>query len=85
MSAVARTPRVVVCGGGVAGAEALLALRALAGDLVELHLVTPSSEFVYQPLAVAAPFGLAETHRFDLEDLARDVGAELHAGLACAR
>ncbi len=78
MSSAARVPRVVVCGGGVAGAEALLALRALAGDLVELHLVSPTSEFAYQPLAVAAPFGLAETHRFDLADLARDVGAELH-------
>lgn len=81
MSAITRLPRVVVCGGGVGGAEALLALRALAGDRIELHLVAPTSEFVYQPLAVAAPFGLAETHRFDLEDLALDVSAELHSDL----
>ncbi len=78
MSGATRLPRVVVCGGGVAGVEALLALRSLAGELVELHLVAPSTQFVYQPLAVAAPFGLAETHRFDLADLATDVGAELH-------
>ncbi len=58
--------------------EALLALRSLAGELVELHMVAPTTQFVYQPLAVAAPFGLAETHRFDLADVARDVSAELH-------
>lgn len=79
MSGVTRVPRVLICGGGVAGVEALLALRALAGDRVELHLISPTGDFVYQPLSVAAPFGLAETHRFDLADVARDVGAELHS------
>jgi sulfide:quinone oxidoreductase len=37
----------VVAGGGVAGLEALLALRALAGTRVELTLVAPHDEFVY--------------------------------------
>jgi len=74
-----RSPRrVVVCGGGVAGVEAVLALRALLDLGVDLHLVAPNRKFVYQPLAVAAPFELAETQLFDLAELARDQGAKLH-------
>jgi sulfide:quinone oxidoreductase len=74
-----RSPRrVVVCGGGVAGVEALLALRARLDLGVELHLLAPNSKLVYQPLAVAAPFDLAETQLFDLSELVRDQDAELH-------
>jgi sulfide:quinone oxidoreductase len=74
-----RSPRrVVICGGGVAGVEALLALRALLKVGVEVHLVAPNRQFVYQPLAVAEPFGLAETHLFDLAEIARDQSAKLH-------
>jgi sulfide:quinone oxidoreductase len=49
--------RVVICGGGVAAVEALLALRALLDVRIEVHWVAPNRQFVYQPLAVAAPFG----------------------------
>jgi sulfide:quinone oxidoreductase len=74
-----RSPKhVVVCGGGVAGVEAVLALRALLDLGVDVHLVAPNREFVYQPLAVAAPFDLAEAQLFDLAELARDQNAELH-------
>jgi sulfide:quinone oxidoreductase len=74
-----RSPRrVVICGGGVAGVEALLALRALLEVGVELHLVDPNRQFVYQPLAVAAPFDLAETHLFDLAEIAGEQSAKLH-------
>jgi sulfide:quinone oxidoreductase len=74
-----RSPRrVVICGGGVAGVEALLALRALLEVGVELHLVDPNRQFVYQPLAVAAPFDLAETHLFDLAEIADEESAKLH-------
>jgi hypothetical protein len=48
--------RVLIAGGGVAGLEALLALRALAGDLVDLELLAPEPAFWYRPLAVAEPF-----------------------------
>ena len=78
MTAESRIPRVVVCGGGIAAVEALLALRGLLADRVERHLVAPNSEFIYQPLAVAAPFGLAETNVSDLADVARSAGASLH-------
>jgi sulfide:quinone oxidoreductase len=70
--------RVVICGGGVAGVETLLALRALLKVGLEVHLVAPNRQFVYQPLAVAAPFDLAETHLFDLAEIARDQSAKLH-------
>ncbi len=49
--------RVLVCGGGVAGLEAMLALRELAGELVDVELVAPEHHFFYRPLAVAEPFG----------------------------
>ena len=70
--------RIVICGGGVAGVEALLALRALGLIGVEIHLVAPNRQFVYQPLAVAAPFDLAATHLFDLAEIAVDQSAKLH-------
>lgn len=70
--------RIVICGGGVAGVEALLALRALGPTGAEVHLVAPNRQFVYQPLAVAAPFDLAETHLFDLAEIAEEQGARLH-------
>ena len=37
--------RVVIAGGGVAGLEALLALRDMAGDRVDLTLLAPEAEF----------------------------------------
>jgi sulfide:quinone oxidoreductase len=70
--------RIVICGGGVAAVEALLALRALVELGVEVHMVAPNRQFVYEPLAVAAPFGFAETHLFELAEIAREQCAELH-------
>jgi sulfide:quinone oxidoreductase len=69
--------RVVIAGGGVAGLEALLALHALAVDRVELTLVSPTPDFVYRPLAVAAPFALGTTRRTPLADAARAADATL--------
>ena len=69
---------VVICGGGIAAVEALLALRAHVKVGLQVHLVAPNSEFVYQPLAVAAPFELAETEVLSLSDIAGDHGAKLH-------
>jgi sulfide:quinone oxidoreductase len=79
-----RTPhRVVVAGGGVAGIEALLALHALAGDRVELTLVSPTPDFVYRPLAVAEPFALGHQRRTPLAEAARAADATfVKAGLA---
>jgi sulfide:quinone oxidoreductase len=72
--------RVVVAGGGVAGLETLMALRALAGARVELTLVAPHDEFVYRPLAVEEPFAAGRMRRVALDDAARDAGATFVSG-----
>lgn len=75
--------RVIVAGGGVAGLEALLALRDLAGDRVELVLLAPEDDFVFRPMAVTEPFSLGHRQRVPLADVARDVGAQrVRDGLA---
>ncbi len=67
--------RVLVAGGGVAGLEAVLALEALARDLVQVELIAPGREFVHRPMLVAEPFGAAEVLRLDLEEVLGDAGA----------
>jgi sulfide:quinone oxidoreductase len=66
---------VVIAGGGVAGLEALLALHELAGPRVTVQLLAPEREFVYRPLSVAEPFGLAHPARVDIAKLAERHGA----------
>ena len=68
---------VVVAGGGVAGLEGLLTLRAVAGDRVSLTLIAPDPEFTYRPLAVAEPFALGHAYHVPLSRFAEDTGAEL--------
>ncbi|HEX5620914.1 MAG TPA: FAD-dependent oxidoreductase [Solirubrobacteraceae bacterium] len=68
---------VVIAGGGVAGLEALLGLRAMAGDKVRLTLIAPDADFTYRPLAVAEPFALGHAHRVPLTRFTEEVGAEL--------
>jgi sulfide:quinone oxidoreductase len=67
----------VIVGGGVAGLEALLGLREIAGDRVGLTLIAPDPDFSYRPLAVAEPFALGHAHRVPLKRFAEDTGAEL--------
>jgi sulfide:quinone oxidoreductase len=74
--------KVIIAGGGVAALEAMIALRHLAVERVQIELVTPEPHFVYRPLAVAEPFGLGDARRYDLVRIAADHGAALHlAGL----
>jgi sulfide:quinone oxidoreductase len=68
---------VVIAGGGVAGLEALLGLRAMAGDRVRLTLAAPAPDFSYRPLAVAEPFAMGHAYRVPLSEFAEDAGAEL--------
>jgi sulfide:quinone oxidoreductase len=49
--------QVVIVGGGVAGLEALIALRALLGARVAVTLVSQDDWFINRPLTVAEPFG----------------------------
>ena len=75
-----RPTRVLIAGGGVAALELMLALRALAGDRVELDLLSAEPEFFYRPLAVAEPFGAGKAHRFELASIAQDCGARARLG-----
>jgi sulfide:quinone oxidoreductase len=60
---------VVIAGGGVAAVESLLALRELAGERVEITLVSPDREFLYRPVTVAEAFDRDEAHTYALEDI----------------
>lgn len=75
-----RPLRVLIAGAGVAGIEALLALRSLAEERVAIELLAPESEFAYRPLAVAEPFGMGQVQRFDVAMVARAAGARLRGG-----
>jgi sulfide:quinone oxidoreductase len=65
----------VICGAGIAGVEAALRLRRLAGDRVQITLVSPDEELVYRPLAVREPFGHAGARRYPIAQLVEDLGA----------
>jgi sulfide:quinone oxidoreductase len=67
---------VVIVGGGVAGLEALIALRTLLGDRVGLTLVSQDEWFVDRPVTVTEPFGLGSAARHSLPDIATEFGAE---------
>src|SRR4051794_3858220 len=67
--------RVLIAGGGIAGLEALLAVRELAGDHVDLMLVAPEDDFVYRPLAVQQPYSVGRIHRVPLSEAASGAGA----------
>ena len=67
--------QVVIVGGGVAGLEALIALRALVGDRVSVTLVSQDDAFVDRPLTVAEPFGSGSAARYPLPEIAADLDA----------
>lgn len=69
--------RVVIVGGGVAGLEAALALRELAGERVVTTVLAPATEFVYRPTRVREPFGHSTARRYPLDEICRDIGADL--------
>jgi sulfide:quinone oxidoreductase len=71
--------RVAIAGGGVAALETLLALRALAPELLEITMIAPNPEFVYRPMTVREPFSYPEASRYPLAPIAADEGARLVA------
>jgi sulfide:quinone oxidoreductase len=72
--------KVLIAGGGVAGLEAALALRELAVEHVAVELLAPEMHFWYKPAAAAAPFDLGAVTRFELNGLARQIGASFTPG-----
>jgi len=71
---------VVIAGGGVAGLETLLALRALAGDRVEVTIVAPELKFINLSMAVDQPFKPQRVRGLGLETTAAELGAHWHCG-----
>ncbi len=67
--------RVLIAGGGIAAAETLLALHALAPSRVSVELLAPDPDFTYRPLSVGEPFKRASTKRLPLADVAAEHGA----------
>ncbi len=74
------TPRVLIAGGGVAGLEALLALRALAGDRLDITIIAPELKFVNRSISVDQPFKTQRVRGIPLEDTAAEFGAQWHRG-----
>ncbi|HKO75116.1 MAG TPA: FAD-dependent oxidoreductase [Gaiellaceae bacterium] len=76
--------RVLIAGGGVAALEAMVALRALAQERVDIELLAPDRDFFYRPLAAAEPFGAGQALRFDIRALATGSGARHRLGSLAA-
>ena len=68
--------RVAIVGGGIAGLEALIALRELAEDRVSPVLVTPDAEFLYKPLVIEEPFSPRPAERRALAPIAEELAAD---------
>ena len=70
-----RRARVVIVGGGIAGVEGLLGLHELAGDRVDLTLISPEPGLTYKPLLVEELFFSTPAPRHDLAELCDQLGA----------
>ena len=71
---------VVIAGGGVAALEAMMALRALAGERVRIALLAPERDFHYRPMAVAEPFSIAQARSVGLGAVAAEFDARYIQG-----
>lgn len=71
--------RVLIAGGGAAGLETTMALRALAAERVELTLVAPDDEFVFRPLSAEPPYSVARGRQVALGRAALDADARFLA------
>ena len=80
----APAPHILIAGGGVAAVETVIALRALAGPRSRITLLTPESELVQRPAAVAAPFGFGAPLALPLEEVRRRAHFELRPGALAA-
>jgi sulfide:quinone oxidoreductase len=75
-----RRPRVLIAGGGVAGLETLLALRAVAGDRVDITILAPELKFVNRSMAVDQPFKPRRVRGITLSDTAVELDARWQRG-----
>lgn len=70
----------LIAGGGVAGLETLLALRALAAERLDITILAPELRFVSRSMAVAQPFRAKRSRGLRLEDTAGELGVCWHHG-----
>jgi sulfide:quinone oxidoreductase len=73
-------PVVLIAGAGVAGLEAVLALRAGLGDQVDITIVSPETKFVNSSMALNEPSKPQRRHGLALRDVASDLAARWHRG-----
>jgi sulfide:quinone oxidoreductase len=73
-------PHVLIAGGGVAGLETLLALRALSRDRLDITILAPELKFVNRSMSAQQPFKVQRGRGFRLEDAAAELGARWHRG-----
>lgn len=72
--------KVLIAGGGVAALEALLALRAVAGELPHITVLAPDGDFVLRASAVLEPFARGHTRRIPLRAIVESQSAQLVPG-----
>lgn len=72
--------RVLIAGAGVAGLETVLALRALAGDGVEITLLSSDPKFVNRSMSVDQPFRPQRVRGIRLDTAVPELGAHWHHG-----
>jgi sulfide:quinone oxidoreductase len=73
-------PRVLIAGGGVAGLETLLALRALAADRLDITILAPELQFINRSMSVDQPFKPQRGRGIRLKDTAAELGAHWQHG-----
>ena len=73
-------PSVLIAGGGVAGLETLLALRALAAERLEIAILAPELKFVNRSMSTEQPFRIQRGRGVRLEAIAAELGARWHRG-----
>lgn len=61
----------------MAGLEAALALRDVAGDRVSIEMLAPDPEFVYRPMTVREPFAYGNAQRYPLRKLVEGIDVDL--------
>jgi len=75
--------RVLVAGAGVAALEAVLALRAHAGDRVQIQMLAPVRDFVERPASVLSPFSGTPAPTIPLHRLG-ELGVDYRRGTLAA-
>lgn len=68
--------RVLLAGGGFAAVEAILALRELMGEAVQMTLLAPEPRLAYRPAATVEAFGSMPSRAYDLKAICADLGVD---------